>query len=197
MRLDQLAGRSSPTRRDSRDTRQRLIESVGSYVTATGSEPARLADVAAHAGVSVATAYRHFQSVDDVVQAHVLQLPEHAVRHFRRADRSGASSAERLHRWNRAWVQACLQLGPSAVHLRSTDGFLARRANADPVVTFVCDQVEPLLLALGDEHLSRLVIWNAVSDPREVLDLRGTLGWSREAIAALITNATIGVGAAP
>lgn len=38
---------------------------------------------------------------------------------------------------------------------------------------------------------------NHSRDPREVLDLRGTLGWTREAIAALITGATIGFGVAP
>ena len=34
-------------------------------------------------------------------------------------------------------------------------------------------------------------VWNAVSDPREVLDLRGTARWRSEAIARFITDTTV------
>jgi AcrR family transcriptional regulator len=164
---------------------------VGQWVAEHGDAPDRLADLAAWAGISVATAYRHFASIDDVVRAYVLRLPENAAERFTRADRVDLPSADRLHRWNRAWVRACLQFGTVAVHLRSPDGFLRRRADGEPAVTFVCQQVEPLLAALQADVVMLLVVWNAVSDPREVLDLHQTLGWSDERIARFITETTL------
>ncbi|MEO7398844.1 MAG: TetR/AcrR family transcriptional regulator [Ilumatobacteraceae bacterium] len=191
MGLDQFAGRSTPRRSDSRNTRLRLIEAVGDLVRTKGLEPRRLADVAEHAGVSVATAYRHFTSVDDVVRAHVVQLPERAAELFDRNQRLELTDADRFQRWNQAWVRACLDHGPSAVHLRSTAGFLERRAHGDPVVAFVCRHVEPLLSAFDGDVLPLLVVWNVVSDPREVLDLHVTLKWSGQRIARFITTTTL------
>lgn len=189
--LEDVAGRFAPRRSDSHSTRARLIAAVGDYASVHGVVPERLADVAAHAGLSVATAYRHFQSNEDVVRAHVLLLPQRAVELFEQTDHRQVGSAERFHRWNRAWARASLEHGPSAVHLRSPVGFLERRARRDPAVCFVCDHVEPLLVALTDDHLRALVMWNAVSDPREVLDLAATLGWSLERIARFVTDATV------
>ena len=157
--------RATPTRRDSRLTRDRLIEAVAGYIALHDREPQRMVDVAHHAGVSQATAYRYFESLDHLVRAHVLQLPEHAARAFARADRPEHSSTERFHRWNVVWVGACLHYGPTAVHLRSSEGFLARRRAGDPAVVFVCAQVEPLLGDLVDDPLPVLTVWNAVSDP--------------------------------
>ena len=159
--------RSTPTRSDSRLTRDRLIEAVAGYIALHDREPLRMVDVAHQAGVSQATAYRYFESLDHLVRAHVLQLPEHAAHAFARADRAEHSPAERFHRWNVAWVAACLHYGPTAVHLRSSEGFLARRRAGDPAVASVCAQVEPLLRDLVDEPLPVLVVWNAVSDPRK------------------------------
>ena len=36
-----------------------------------------------------------------------------------------------------------------------------------------------------------LVVWNAVSDPREVLDLQHTMKWSQERVARFITDRTL------
>lgn len=191
MHLDQLAGRSAPARRDSRDTRERLVLGVADLVREHGSAPDRLADLAHVAGVSVSTAYRYFSSIDDAVRAYVLRLPEHAAEGFRRADRAGLAPEERLHRWNRAWVRACLEHGGAATRLRSPVGFLHRRAEREPAVAYVCDQVETLLAALTADPLPALVVWNAVSDPREVLDLRQTLHWSTEHIARFVTETTL------
>lgn len=189
--LEDVAGRFIPRRSDSHSTRARLIAAVGDYAGVHGAVPERLADVAAHAGLSVATAYRHFQSNEDVVRAHLLLLPQRAVELFEQTDRRQTGGAERLHRWNRAWAKASLEHGPSAVRLRSPAGFLERRARCDPAVCFVCDHVEPLLVALTDDHLPALVVWNAVSDPREVVDLAATLKWSLERIARFITEVTV------
>ena len=185
------AARNEPRRTDSRITKQRLIEAVGEWVAAHGSAPGRLADLAAVSGVSVATAYRHFASMDDAVRAYVLRLPEQAARRFARTDRSSMDALERFHVWNRAWVRASIDQGSVAVHLRSPRGFLERRAAHEQTVTFVCERVEPLLQPLVDDVVPALVVWNAVSDPREVIDLHHTMRWSQDRVARFITDRTL------
>jgi AcrR family transcriptional regulator len=184
-------------RSDSRATRQALIDAVGVWVANTGRAPERLADVAAEAKVATATAYRHFDSVDDAVQAYIASFPLAVAERCRRLRLSSSSPQAQLHRWNRAWVLTSIELGSIATALRSPEGFLARRARHEPIVMLVCQYVEPLLAQLRPRHLLHLLsLWNVVTDPREVLDLRAALGWSAERIAAsctevIVTNANM------
>ncbi len=189
--LELVAGRPLAARRDSRETRRLLIDGIGSYAQAIGRPPTRLADVAEHVGLSTATAYRHFASLDDLANAHLARLPEHAVRVFAAGSDRGDDPVARFHRWNRAWVAACLARGDTTVPLRSTAGFLRRRADGDPLVAYVCHHVEPLLAACDVPVDVGVAVWNAVSDPREVVDLRDTLGHSERRIARHITDLTL------
>jgi AcrR family transcriptional regulator len=182
--------RPAPQRSDSQRTQRRLIDGVQTFVEEHGIAPLRLTDIATHTGISLATAYRHFESIEDLLQAHIVQLPQRAVA----LNRIGRASAEEaLHRWNLAWVDACLEFGPTAVNLRSSKGFLERRAAKDPSVTLVCMHVEPLLASFTSKPVALLLAWNALSDPREVLDMLHTLRWGRVKIARFITDATIAV----
>lgn len=188
--LTELAGRARSTRADTRETHQRLIDAVQSWVADHGAPPERLADIAAMADVSTATAYRHFASHDDAIQAFVLQLPVRAVELF---DESGGASDDAIDsfaRWNRSWVDACLEHGNLAIHLRSPVGFLQRRDEGDPVIAFACAHIEPLLDQLDGDTTMMLFMWNVTSDPREVLDLQRR-GWSAAAIADFVTRAVV------
>ncbi len=188
--LAALAGRSPSERADTRRTRERLVDAVQAWVHEHGASPPRLTDVAGLAGVSTATAYRHFASVDDVIQAFVLQLPLRAAELF---DSSGGATNDALDsfaRWNESWVDACLEHGPLAVHLRSSQGFLQRRHDGDPVISFACAQIEPLLDALDGDTTLMLFTWNVTSDPREVLDLHG-MGWGTAKIADFVTRSVL------
>ena len=188
--LAALAGRSPSGRADTRRTRERLIDAVQAWVREHDAPPTRLTDVASLAGVSTATAYRHFASVDDVIQAFVLQLPTRAAELF---DSSGGATDDALDsfiRWNESWIEACLEHGPLAVHLRSSQGFLQRRHDGDPVITFACAQIEPLLDALDGDTTLMLFTWNVTSDPREVLDLQ-RMGWGTAKIANFVTRSVL------
>lgn len=185
-----LAGRATSTRSDTRETHQRLIDAVQAWVATHGAPPERLADIASMADVSTATAYRHFASHDDAIQAFVLQLPARAVELFTESGGAGDDPVESFARWNRAWVEACVEHGELAVHLRSTVGFLQRRDEHDPVIEYACAQIEPLLDQLDGDTTMLLFMWNVTSDPREVLDLQ-RLGWSPEAIADFVTRAVL------
>jgi Bacterial regulatory proteins, tetR family len=121
-------GRLKPARVDSRDTRARLIAAVGILGRQTGVPPTRLVDIANAAGISTATAYRHFGSAEAASLAHVLQLPQLAIDRFaERQSRDECDAAQRFVDWNEAWVHACIVFGPTAAALRSPEGFLARR----------------------------------------------------------------------
>ncbi len=188
--LAALAGRHSPERSDSRSTHDKLIEAVNQWVAANGSAPTRLADLATTAGVSTSTAYRHFASVDDAIQAFVLQLPVRAVELFAERDTEQQSAVERFRVWNESWVASCLEHGPLAVHLRSSEGFFARRNSGDAVISYACSHIEPLLEPIEGDTLLQLFTWNVTSDPREVLDLVG-LGWSASQIADFVTRSVV------
>ncbi len=188
--LSDLVGRGVPERSDSRDTRARLIAAVQQWVTAHDQAPARLADIADSAGVSTATAYRHFASVDDAIQAFVLQLPTRAVELFEQTGGRGADPVDSFQRWNQSWVNSCLEHGTLAVHFRSRVGFLKRRSNGDPVIEYACRHIEPLIEPLGNEPLIMLFTWNVISDPREVLELH-QLGWTATQIADFVTRTVL------
>lgn len=188
--LSALAGRSPSQRADTKRTHERLIDALNRWVAEQGSPPERLADVAALAGVSTATAYRHFASVDDAIRAFVLQLPVRAVELFDVSGGVAGDPVEAFARWNRAWVSACEEHGELAVHLRSPRGFLQRRDEAEPVISFACAQIEPLLDRLDGDTTMMLFMWNVTSDPREVHDLRRR-GWSVERIADFVTRAVL------
>ena len=188
--LQRLAGRLTGERADSRDTHTRLIDAVNDWVATHGTAPTRLADVAKIAGVATATAYRHFSSVDDAIQAFVLQLPVRAVELFEGPDQNDDDPVGRLQRWNESWVTSCVEHGPLAVNLRSPRGFLARRASNDPVISYVCSHIEPLLDEIDGDTILQLFTWNITSDPREVLDLLA-LGWAQHEIATFVTNSIL------
>jgi AcrR family transcriptional regulator len=181
-----LAGRDLSARAD---THERLIEAVQEWVAMHGAPPQRLAEVADLVGVSSATAYRHFASVDDAIQAFVLRLPVRAVELFEGAGICD-DPLDAFRQWNRCWVTACLEHGDLAIHLRSPAGFLQRRDEGDPVISCACAQIEPLLVALDGDTTLMLFTWNVTSDPREVLDLHG-LGWDAERIAEFVTRSVL------
>lgn len=188
--LTSLAGRSPSERSDTKRTRERLIDALNQWVADRGAPPERLADVAELAGVSTATAYRHFASVDDAIRAFVLQLPIRAAELFEQSRSGEGDAIEAFTAWNLAWVQACEEHGELAVHLRSPQGFLERRDGGEPVINFACAQIEPLLDRLEGDTTMMLFMWNVTSDPREVLDLR-RLGWSTDRIATFVTRAVL------
>jgi len=160
------------------------------WVREHGQAPRRLTDVASMAGVSTATAYRHFASVDDAIQAFVLQLPTRAVELFEASGGHTDDPLDSFGRWNESWVTACVEHGDLAVYLRSPQGFLERRDAGDPVINYACAQIEPLLDELPGDTTMMLFTWNVTSDPREVLDLI-RMGWNGERIARFVTESVL------
>ncbi len=150
-----------------------------------------LADVARRAGLSTATAYRHFRSAEEAVDSYVGGFWDDVDARVR------TIAVDDLAAFCRAWVDAVLDWGAALVHLRSRDGFLARRAAADERVGRLCAVAEPRiaarLRAAGTSSPAELgyvlAAWNALADPREILDQHATLGWTRHQLAENLCSA--------
>jgi len=86
-------------------------------------------------------------------------------------------------------VRLVRERGPAMVHLRSHRGFLERRRAGERIITDTCAYLEPAVAGvLAEESVPAselefaLYVWNVLFDPREVLDLLGTLSWSEDAV---------------
>lgn len=179
--------RDHGARADGRQNRRRLLAAAGDLL-ASGS-PFTLADAAGSAAVSTATAYRHFRSADDLTNAFVAGFWDDADARAD-ADEHARTTLDGL---CGLWVGAVLDWGPALVTVRSREGLLRRRADGDERVSRLMAIAEPALgseLERRGEDLTRLdyvlAVWNALADPREILDQHETLGWPAERIAAAL-----------
>jgi AcrR family transcriptional regulator len=177
--------RSEPVRRDSRESRRKLLETTGRMLAA-GDRPRSLQQIAVEAGLSGATAYRHFASLEDVLRAYahqtILTMGEYAAAQT-------ATGAELLRLVTAEWIRVTRQRGPAMVQLRSRRGWLERRGEGDPIIVDTCAYLEPAILGIiAEDRLPPealevgLFLWNVTFDPREILDLIQTLGWSDEQV---------------
>jgi AcrR family transcriptional regulator len=192
-----VGGRSAMQRRDSRANRQRLLDATGRLLAAAAG-PRSLQHVASEAGLSAATAYRHFASLDAALQAYahetVLSMGEFATTQTGRG-------VERLRALSERWVELTRERGPAMVHLRSRRGFLERRRAGEPIIRDTCAYLEPAMAeVLDDEDISAdqlefaLFLWNVLFDPREILDLHETAGWrDREIVDRLLAAFSAGL----
>ena len=184
-------------RADGRQNRRRLLDAAGRLLA---SVPAfTLAEAAASAGVSTATAYRHFRSADDLTDAFVGGFWDDVDERIA-ADERARDSLTGL---CELWVQAVLDWGAALAHLRSREGLLSRRSGGDERVARLTAVAEPALraeLGRGAEDPERLsyvlAVWNALADPREVIDQHQALNWNAGQIAAAL-DATVGSAIEP
>ncbi len=133
-------------RSDALRTRGRLLQAAGELLAAEAAFT--LSDVAAAAGVSPATAYRHFESADHVAFSFVAGFLDDVEHRTVSAAVQSDEPEQRLRALCRIWVETVLDWGPALAHLRSPEGFLARRARREPEVTRSLRHIEPALAAL-------------------------------------------------
>jgi AcrR family transcriptional regulator len=131
--------------------------------------------VARRAGLSPATAYRHFPSLDDLRDAYLLDVMR-VLRDYSRA--STATGPALFDEVLKEWGCLLNRHGTAMVQLRSRRGFLQRLRDHDPVITAVHDAWGRPIRELTATHdrpdeifLHALMLANVLFDPREVLDL--------------------------
>ena len=130
-------------RSDSKRNRVALLQSAGELVRASGAS-VTMNSIAEHAGLSVATAYRHFPSLESVFEAYMFEIAQEL-----RTCSLGLQlpGPELLPRVAREWVELCLIHGPATVHMRSRRGYLERlHEGADYLLALRDALIRPILL---------------------------------------------------
>lgn len=160
-------------RSDTRRNFRMMLESARELF-ALRPETVTMPEVAAHAAISTATAYRYFPSMESLVNATVLD----SVNGLRDFSKACSAKGEQLFREVMTyWVELVLEQGDVLVYLRSRRGYLERLQSKDPVITRMAEAweqpVQEFLQGLDAESsLHRaLMHLNQVNDPREILDL--------------------------
>lgn len=168
-------------RADSERNRQQLIDAAGEvFMVAHG--PASLSTIAKHAGLAPATAYRHFASLDDLLATYLRRVVESLNEYASGLDLSGSELLDAI---CRRWIDLVLVHGPAMVRMRRREGYLQRlHGGTDYVVIQRQTFDRPIRETLAEWDLPDLgerglLLWNALFDPREILDLLNTTGMSK------------------
>lgn len=172
-----------------------LVEGMESLLTA-GQLPATMGELAQAAGMSTATAYRYFQSLDDVAQAYLIRTMSR-LRDFSVA--RPETGAELLRVVSRYWIGIVQEHGGVLVQIRSRLGFydrLQRRVLSTELGMEARRRALVGVLAENDLPSSMLedaaMLYNTMFDPRDILDLITLRGLDPDTATRVLVSAFIG-----
>ncbi|MGO4535128.1 TetR/AcrR family transcriptional regulator [Leifsonia sp. 2MCAF36] len=186
-------------RSDTRRNIARLMEAVGEEIEQNPGG-VNMQSAAARAGISTATAYRYFSSVDELIAAYVIRIFDE-LRSF--SHDCPLSGVELFDAVLARWIDLVLEHGKVMVQLRSRTGYLERWDAGEAVIQRSREIWERPVAALlqqieQPESMLRqaLFLANLLTDPREIIDLHQTehLGAARiaehlgDAVAGAITG---------
>lgn len=181
-------------RSDTQRNRRRLIKAAA-YLVARRGSAVRMADVAERAEVSTATAYRHFASVDDILEQFRFDVGNRLLDFSEKCDEHGLSKLERV---CEEWVRLVVKHGGTMVHTRSEQGYLSRLRAGAPYLTVQAAALLPAIteaseeLGIEDPADEALFLWNMMFDPREIFDVLKTLGIDERKASARLFAAFCG-----
>ncbi|MEU8691140.1 TetR/AcrR family transcriptional regulator [Streptomyces sp. NPDC048665] len=164
----------SRRRSDAQRNRKRLLDATGEMLR---SQPGNVSVpvVAKLAGLSSATAYRYFPSLDELLTAYLHEVIVALRDYSHDCPKTGTALFEDV---VREWGRLLTVYGTAMIQLRSREGFLQRLRSNDAVIGAVRDAwerpVRSVMRKLGipDEQFDHaLFLYNILFDPREVLDL--------------------------
>ncbi|TNC25123.1 TetR/AcrR family transcriptional regulator [Amycolatopsis alkalitolerans] len=192
-----MARRSVGIRRDSAETRDRLLDTAALLLAERGTA-FTLPDLARAAGISSATVYRHFADVQEVHREFYYRLIDELV-----DDLGNVSARARGRRRFEAicdrWAACAALWGRAATHIRSAEGFLARVHHADPPTSTLFGILEPAIEEIiedgtipAQETDYAVLIWITIFDERVIVDLSETLRWSTKRIARTLSASVLG-----
>ncbi|MEW2396118.1 helix-turn-helix domain-containing protein [Streptomyces sp. NPDC046862] len=188
-------------RSDTERNRRHLIKAAARLFE-NSPTPVSIAEIAKHAEVSTATAYRHFSSVEEILYAFRAQVGNELRDFSAQQTTRGPAKLEAV---SRKWVSLVLEHGGAMAQIRSHRGYLERLREATGYLVPQAEALaEPLRqtteeLGLGDLGDEALYLWNALFDPRDILDLIKSGRTEDEAatrLVAALRGALIGWAAA-
>lgn len=181
-------------RSDTARNRRQLIKAAAELV-ARGSGEVRMSEVAERADVSLATAYRHFSSVDEAL---VEFRTDVGLKLYGYSVASNAKGLDLLRSVSTYWVTLVLRHGRAMVSTRSREGYLKRLRSGARYLTVAADAMAAPIrqaaaeLGLPDPGDEGMFLWNILFDPREIFDMAETLGLSPEQTGSRLVAAFCG-----
>jgi AcrR family transcriptional regulator len=183
-----MADSRSTLRRDTRQTRDRLLDATGELLAEAGPTFG-LPELARRGEVATATAYRHFETVHDAHHQYLLRTVDQLATALSLVGRSRTARG-RFDGACKKWAEQALSWGPAIVHIRNWRGFLQRLQDHDPAVTALYAALEPIVAALVEDELIpgqdidyAVLVWITLFDERVIVDLSEAKGWAAGRIA--------------
>jgi AcrR family transcriptional regulator len=162
-----------------------------------------LPDLARRANVSMATVYRHFADVNQVLEEYQARLIKDLTTALQAVPRDG-DARSRLHAMGQVWVGKVDEWGPSAVRMRSHRGLLERVNEQDSPMKALYGTLEPVIREMiADGYLPRqpinfaVLMWVTIFDERVILESRRVLGWGKRRTASQLTAAVVAILQSP
>lgn len=175
--------------------RAQLLDAMAAMMR-RGTLPQTLADLAKAAGMSTATAYRYFQSLEEVAQAYLVKVMTE-LRDF--ANSRPETGRELLQIISRFWVNVVMEHGAVLVQIRSRRGFFDRlHGNVASTVRGHEARKRALYGLLVEEDLpislqeDAAMLYNTMFDPRDILDLLNLRGLNPDRVTDVLIQAFVG-----
>ncbi|MCC3701827.1 TetR/AcrR family transcriptional regulator [Rouxiella badensis] len=181
-------------RSDTERNRKNLIQ-AGARLFEVSEGPISMTEIANEAGVSVATAYRQFASVEEVLNTYRQEVGQLLLEYSQEQTGSGL---ERLEKVSRYWIKLVRQRGAAMVPMRNRRGYLERLWEGAEYLLVQANSVRPALrdamaeMSLPDIGDKAVFLWNILFDPREIFDLLDTVGLSEKQVGSQLMSVLIG-----
>ncbi|MGW2663768.1 TetR/AcrR family transcriptional regulator [Nocardia tengchongensis] len=183
------SGKGAGMRRDTRRNRNRLLAAASDLVR--DGDDLTMHKVAERADMAVATAYRHFPSIDDLIAAHALAVVDDLVEYAASSEATGEEliSAVLAH-----WIDLLQAHGHMlVVNRRSSRGFFERLHAEDPLMVRVeeawREPVSQFMLVNGIDRSyasHATFLCNQLFDARDILDLLHENGFDQATLAGYL-----------
>ncbi len=174
------------TPRSDTERNRRLLVRAAADLVARDGESVKMSDVAERAGLSLATAYRHFGSVEEALVQFRFDV---GMKLYAFSATSDAEGIALLQAVSEHWVRLVQKHGRAMVSTRSREGYLKRLRAGTRYLSVAADAMaEPIRraaaeLGIPDPGDEGMFLWNILFDPREIFDMLETLEMTPEQVA--------------
>lgn len=183
--------RQRALRQDSIRNERALVEAVGQLL-AEAPEDATMPAVAERAGLSLATAYRYFPTLDELHRRFMLSVVERADATTSGYQETGRALFERI---LTHWIDVVEVYGPAMVLVRSREGFLTRfqqgEGQAIALDRMWGRAIRDMMADAGvpaERYPLALALYNTLLNSREILDLRAAAGMEKSELVAHLSR---------
>lgn len=181
-------------RSDTERNKRRLIKAAA-FLTSRQGTAVKMTDIAERAEVAAATAYRHFGSVEEILNEYRFDVGLRLLKFSQKAESHGVELLEDV---SAEWVRLVIRHGRAMVYTRSDEGYLARLRSGAHYLTVQADALaRPIAEAAAELGIPAVgeegqFLWNVLFDPREIFDLLDTVGLSEAQISHRLVAAYCG-----